>query len=69
VRFCRKFAPWFRPLAQLGLGFFLPPPYLADRIAERPGLTRRLEGLEERWGRRWPAPLIADHFLVVLERK
>jgi SAM-dependent methyltransferase len=69
VRFCRLFAPWFRPLAQLGLGAFLPPPYLADRIAERPGLTRRLEGLEERWGRRWPAPLIADHFLVVLERK
>jgi len=69
ARFCRAFAPWFRTLARRGLGAFVPPPYLAPRLAARGALLGRLARLEERWGGHWPARSIGDHFLVVLERK
>lgn len=67
--FCRRFSPWFRTLSVRGIGSFLPPPYLARHFSAWPELVARLARWEERWGGRWPARLLGDHFLAVLERK
>lgn len=64
----REFAENFRPSGRMAIGCFLPPPYLDHLTRTRPGLIRRLAGLEARWQRRFPFTWCGDHFLLSFER-
>jgi SAM-dependent methyltransferase len=67
--FAQCFAPHFRLVRIRGLPVFLPPPYLADLLAERPGLLRRLAGLERLLAHRRPFRLLGDHTVLVMSRQ
>ncbi len=65
-RLCRDFAPWFRHLETLSLGFWLPPTALTDRIGRHPRLLAVLERLEA-----YTARMTAgwgDHYIIVFRR-
>ncbi len=65
----REFADGFRRSKLVAIGCFLPPPYLAHLADTRPGLIRRLAGLEARWQRRFPFTWCGDHFLLSFRRR
>ena len=67
-RLARLFAPDFCPLGLTGLGVALPPSLLAGAMERRRRLFRTLGAVEDRIARLWPFPLLADHYILELER-
>jgi hypothetical protein len=64
----KSFAPYFRRRRLAGIGIFLPPPFAAVLTDSRPALARRLATVDDRIRYRFPATILGDHFLMVLER-
>jgi ubiquinone/menaquinone biosynthesis C-methylase UbiE len=65
----REFAPYFRPLATVGIGTLLPPAHLAHLVDRWPRLFARIAALERRVSGRFPWSWLTDHYLLVLERR
>ncbi|HZO90941.1 MAG TPA: methyltransferase domain-containing protein [Chthonomonadaceae bacterium] len=66
---CHAFAPHFRPLRVGAIGALLPPTYAEGWAARHEGLLARLDRWERRLETLPPFPLLADHYLLELERK
>ncbi|MFS8531957.1 class I SAM-dependent methyltransferase [Sphaerobacter thermophilus] len=64
-----EFAPAFRHVRTVGIGVLLPPSYLAGLVECQPRAFTRLAALERRIAGRFPWPWLADHYLMVLERR
>jgi len=64
----REFRPAFELVETVGVGVFLPPPYLESVVAGRPRLLAFLDRLETRLGHRRPWAFLADHVLFVFRR-
>jgi SAM-dependent methyltransferase len=67
-RLRRTFAPYFRLMRVSAVGVFVPPSYVETWIARRPGLLARLNAWERRWETLPGLPVLADHYLLELER-
>ena len=63
-----EFAPWFNAVETRAVGALLPPSYLAPLVERWPRLFATLALLDRKLPARAPWPIIADHYLVVLER-
>lgn len=61
----REFRPAFELVETIGIGAFLPPPYLESVVVGRPRLLRFLGRLEARLGHSRPWAFMADHILFV----
>jgi len=61
----REFRPAFELVETIGVGAFVPPPYLEPVVATRPRLLGLLDRLETRFGHRRPWAVTADHVLFV----
>lgn len=64
-RLRREFSPAFVHAETVGVGVFLPPPYLDPIVAARPRLLALLGGLETVFAGRRPWSWMADHVLLV----
>ena len=64
----REFEPHFELRRTIGVGGFLPPPYLDPLVRNRPRLLARLGRLEARLGGRRPWSGLADHVALVFAR-
>ncbi len=64
----RAFAPEFRTLRASAIGALLPPPYTERRMSRFPRAIEALNRVERRLETVWPLPLLADHYLLELER-
>jgi SAM-dependent methyltransferase len=64
----RAFAPEFRMLRVSAIGALLPPPYSERSMGRLPRVLNVLDRLERRFEATWPLPLLADHYLLELER-
>jgi len=64
----RVFAPWFTLVRVAGLGVFLPPTYLAERMARNPRLCRFLGRLECGLAGRFPFSRLGDHQILEFRR-
>jgi SAM-dependent methyltransferase len=64
----RAFAPEFRMLRVSAIGALLPPPYTEKWMGRCPRVIAALNRLERRFESLWPLPMLADHYLVELER-
>lgn len=67
-RLAADFAPWFRPLATVGIGALLPPSYLGHLVDRWPRLFAALARAEARIAAHPPARWVNDHYLLELER-
>jgi SAM-dependent methyltransferase len=65
---CRAFAHEFRLLRRSAIGALLPPPYTEKWFGRHPGLIAALDRVERRFETLWPLPMLADHYLLELER-
>jgi SAM-dependent methyltransferase len=65
----RELAPWFAHVETRGVAVAVPPPYLDGPARRHPGILRRLQGLDRRLARAPGAAWIADHYLILLERR
>jgi SAM-dependent methyltransferase len=64
----RAFAPRFRLLRASAIGALLPPPYTEKWICRYPRVIAALDRVERRFETSWPLPLLADHYLLELQR-
>jgi hypothetical protein len=64
----RAFAPEWRMSRVAAIGALLPPPYTGEWMARHPRVLAALDRAERRFDTAWPMPLLADHYLVELER-
>jgi SAM-dependent methyltransferase len=64
----QAFAPEFRRVRLSAIGALLPPPYVEKSLGHHPRLIAALDRMERRFAHRWPLPLLADHYLLELER-
>jgi SAM-dependent methyltransferase len=64
----RAFAPEFRVLRVSAVGALLPPPYTEKRLGRYPRMIAALDRVERRFETLWPLPMLADHYLLELER-
>jgi SAM-dependent methyltransferase len=64
----RAFAPEFRMLRASAIGALLPPPYTEKRMSRFPRAIETLNCIERRLETVWPLPMLADHYLLELER-
>jgi len=64
----RSFAPEFRALRVSAIGALLPPPYTEKRLGRYPRIVAALDRVERRCESLWPLPMLADHYLLELER-
>jgi SAM-dependent methyltransferase len=64
----RAFAPEFRVLRVSAIGALLPPPYTEKGLGRYPRIIAALNRLERRFDTLWPLPMLADHYLLELER-
>jgi hypothetical protein len=64
----RAFSPEFRLLRTSAIGALLPPPYTEKLTGRYPRVMAALDRLERRFETLWPLPMLADHYLVELER-
>jgi hypothetical protein len=64
-----ELAPHFRALETRAIGALLPPSYLAPLAERWPRLFAALALLDQKLPARPPWPTIADHYLIVLERR
>jgi 2-polyprenyl-3-methyl-5-hydroxy-6-metoxy-1,4-benzoquinol methylase len=62
------FTPEFRLLRVSAIGALLPPPYTEKKLSRYPRLIAALEHVERRFDTRWPLAMLADHYLLELER-
>jgi SAM-dependent methyltransferase len=62
------FAPEFRRVRLSAIGALLPPPYTEKSLGHHPRLIAALDRMERRFASRWPLPMLADHYLLELER-
>lgn len=67
-RLVRTLVPEFRLLRQWGLGVALPTTDAASVVNGRPTLLDRLDRLETRLAGTFPFRLLADHYVLELER-
>jgi SAM-dependent methyltransferase len=65
----RELAADFEPAGTVGIGAFLPPPYLDRATTRRPRLLATLGRLETRLAGRWPWSHLADHLAMVFRRR
>jgi len=65
---CRAFAQEFRLLRKCAIGALLPPPYTEKWLGRHPRLIAALDRMERRFETVWPLPMLADHYLLELER-
>jgi SAM-dependent methyltransferase len=68
VTTARAFAPEFRVLRVSAVGALLPPPYTEKRLGRYPRIIAALDRIERRFDTVWPLPMLADHYLLELER-
>jgi SAM-dependent methyltransferase len=68
IKIQERFAPEFRVLRVSALGALLPPPYAETWIGRYPRALAWLDRVERRFDTAWPLPLIADHYVIELER-
>jgi SAM-dependent methyltransferase len=64
----RAFFPEFRVLRVSAVGALMPPPYTEERTGANPRVIVSLGRLERRFETRWPLPMLADHYVLELER-
>jgi len=64
----RAFAPEFRVLRLSAVGALLPPPYTEKHLGRYPRIIALLDRVERRFETVWPLPMLADHYLLELER-
>jgi SAM-dependent methyltransferase len=64
----QAFAPQFRVLRVSAVGALLPPPYTEKRMGRYPRIIAALDRVERRFDTVWPLPMLADHYLLELER-
>jgi hypothetical protein len=64
----RAFAPEFRTLRASAIGVLLPPPYTERGMSRFPRAIKTLNRIERRLETVWPLPMLADHYLLELER-
>ena len=62
------FGQEFRVLRVSALGALLPPPYTERWLGRYPRVIAALNRLERRFETRWPLPMLADHYLMELQR-
>jgi SAM-dependent methyltransferase len=62
------FSPEFRVLRVAALGVLLPPPYAEKLLGRFPRILAALDRAERRLEAVWPLPLLADHYILELER-
>jgi SAM-dependent methyltransferase len=63
-----SFARHFRVLRVAGIAALLPPPYTKTIFSRYGRLIAALASLERRIETVWPVPVLADHYLIELER-
>jgi len=64
----RAFSPEFRMLRVSAIGALLPPPYTEKKIGRHSRVIAALDRVERRFDTVWPLPMLADHYLMELER-
>jgi SAM-dependent methyltransferase len=64
----RAFFPEFRVLRVSAVGALTPPPYTEERTGAYPLVIATLGRLERRFETLWPLPMLADHYVLELER-
>lgn len=68
-RVAREAAPWFRVVRRGGIGVVLPPSGLAGAMERRRWILRLGSPVERVIGSRRPGALLADHWVLELERR
>jgi hypothetical protein len=68
-RLAAEFAPAFRPIRAAGVGILLPPSYLSHLVERWPRFFSRLAGWEQHLAKHFPWTWLADHYLMVFERR
>lgn len=63
------FDPYCRVLRMSALGALMPPPFAESWAVSHPNLTSLLARIERRWETTWPNPLLADHYVIEMERR
>jgi hypothetical protein len=63
------FAPFFTMSRSIGLGLFLPPPYLDQLFRRRRSLWGRIAVLERGLRHRWPWRGMGDHIALVFRKR
>ncbi len=69
VRVAREASPWFRTVGRGGIGVALPPSGLSEAFERRAGLLRLAAPIERRLGPTRVGTLLADHWVLDLERR
>jgi SAM-dependent methyltransferase len=64
----RAFAPEFRTLRVSAIGALVPPPYTETWMGRYPRAVAALDRMERRLETMPPFPLLADHYLLELQR-
>jgi hypothetical protein len=64
-----EFAPAFRSIHTAGVGVLLPPSYLSHLVDRWPHFFSRLANWEQHLAERFPWTRLADHYLMVFERR
>ncbi|WP_218079475.1 class I SAM-dependent methyltransferase [Anthocerotibacter panamensis] len=65
----QHFAPWFEPVAQVGIGVAVPPTYLESWVSPRTALFAPSQILDLILGPYWPYHNWGDHVLLVWRRR
>jgi SAM-dependent methyltransferase len=68
-RLAAEFAPAFRPIRAAGVGVLLPPSYLSHLVERWPRFFSRLASWEQHLAEHFPWTWLADHYLMVFERR
>ncbi len=66
--FSRQCTPYFTRVATYGVGVFLPPPYLTGKIEQKERLQSALFRHESRIADLYPATVMSDLYLIVLQK-
>jgi SAM-dependent methyltransferase len=64
----RAFAPEFRALRVSAIGALLPPPYTEKWLGRYPRALALLDRMERRLETKPPLPMLADHYLLEMQR-
>lgn len=64
-----EFLPAFQCVRTAGIGVFLPPSYLSHLVERWPRVFARLAAWERHLSDRFPWTWLADHYLMIFERR